>query len=54
MCGRRRLRLSNHFDRLSKRLPTSELVLLTISFHPVHDTTGKLARYGGIWKADAA
>ncbi|MCU1328356.1 MAG: electron transport protein SCO1/SenC [Bryobacterales bacterium] len=48
------LRLSNNFDRLSKRFPTSELVLLTISFDPVHDTADKLAQYGGIWKADAA
>ena len=49
------LRLNNNFDRLNKRFAMrSDLVLLTISFDPVHDTTDKLAQYGGIWKADAA
>lgn len=49
------MRLSNNFDRLSKRFPkASDLVLLTVSFDPVYDTTDKLAQYSGIWKADAA
>ena len=48
------LRLSNNFDRLNKRFPKADLVLLTISFDPVHDTADKLAQYGSIWKADPA
>ena len=46
------LRLANNFDQLAKRFPKSDLVLLTLSFDPVHDTAAKLAQYGSIWKAD--
>jgi protein SCO1 len=50
------LRLSNNFSRLQKRFAAemgSDLVLLSISFDPAHDTPEVLAKYGNIWKADA-
>jgi protein SCO1/2 len=49
-------RLSNNFGRLQKRFADRmgrDLVLLSISFDPVHDTPEVLAKYAGIWKADA-
>lgn len=49
-------RLSNNFGRLEKRFADRmgrDLVLLSISFDPVHDTPEVLAKYAGIWKADA-
>lgn len=49
-------RLSNNFGRLQKRFATRmgrDLVLLSISFDPAHDTPAVLAKYAGIWKADA-
>jgi len=48
-------RLSNNFGRLEKRFADRmgrDLVLLSISFDPVHDTPEVLAKYAGIWKAD--
>ena len=48
-------RLSNNFERLQKRFATkmgSDLVLLSISFDPVHDTPEVLAKYASTWKAD--
>jgi protein SCO1/2 len=48
-------RLSNNFGRLQKRFAGrmgSDLVLLSISFDPVHDTPEVLAKYASIWKAD--
>lgn len=43
-------RLSSHFARLQKRF--ADVVLLSVSFDPVHDGPAELARYAGIWKAD--
>ena len=48
-------RLSNNFGRLQKRFAGrmgSDLVLLSISFDPVHDQPEVLAKYASIWKAD--
>jgi protein SCO1/2 len=48
-------RLSNNFGRLSKRFADRmgrDLVLLSISFDPVHDQPKVLAKYGATWKAD--
>ena len=48
-------RLSNNFGRLQKRFAAkmgSDLVLLSISFDPVHDTPEVLAKYASTWKAD--
>jgi len=50
------LRMSNNFARLQKRFASkmgSDLVLLSISFDPAHDTPDVLAKYGTTWKADA-
>lgn len=49
------LRLANHFGVLQKRFARQlgrELVLLTLTFDPVHDTPDVLARYASQWKAD--
>lgn len=49
-------RLSNNFGRLQKRFAARmgrDLTLLSITFDPVHDTPDVLAKYAGIWKADA-
>jgi len=49
-------RLSNNFGRVQKRFADRmgrDLVLLSISFDPVHDTPEVLAKYAAIWKADA-
>ena len=48
-------RLSNNFGRLQKRFTGrigSDLVLLSVTFDPQHDTSEVLAKYGDIWKAD--
>src|SRR5580704_16408690 len=48
-------RLSNNFGRIQKRFAGktgADLVLLSISFDPVHDTPEVLAKYAGSWKAD--
>lgn len=47
-------RLSNNFGRLQKRFAGQDnLVLLTVTFDPVHDAPEELARYAKVWKADA-
>jgi protein SCO1/2 len=49
-------RLSNNFARLEKRFAGQmgrDLVLLSISFDPVHDQPEVLAKYATTWKADA-
>ena len=48
-------RLSNNFGRLSKRFADRmgrDLVLLSITFDPVHDQPKVLAEYAATWKAD--
>jgi protein SCO1 len=48
-------RLSNNFARLAKRFAGSmgrDLVLLSITFDPVHDQPNVLAKYANTWKAD--
>jgi protein SCO1/2 len=44
-------RLSNNFGQLRKRFGR-DLILLSITFDPVHDTPPVLARYAATWKAD--
>ena len=47
-------RLSNNFGRLQKRFAGQDnLVLLTVTFDPVHDAPEELARYARTWKADS-
>jgi len=49
-------RLSNNFGRIAKRFSARmgrDLVLLSVTFDPLHDTPEVLAKYAGIWKADA-
>jgi protein SCO1 len=51
------LRLANHFGALQKRFKHQlgrDLVLLTVTFDPVHDTPEVLAKYAEQWNADAA
>ena len=51
------LRLANNFDVLQKRFASRlgrDLVLLTVTFDPVHDTPEVLAEYAAQWKANAA
>jgi protein SCO1/2 len=48
-------RLSNNFGRLNKRFADRmgrDLVLLSITFDPVHDQPKVLAKYASAWKAD--
>lgn len=48
-------RLSNNFGRLAKRFADRmgrDLVLLSITFDPVHDQPKVLAKYASTWKAD--
>ena len=48
-------RLSNNLGRLQKRFADRlgrDLVLLSITMDPVHDTPEVLARYSATWKAD--
>jgi protein SCO1/2 len=49
-------RLSNNLGRLQKRFADRmgrDLVLLSVTIDPVHDTPEVLARYAATWKADA-
>jgi protein SCO1/2 len=49
------LRIANNFGALQKRFPEklgSDLVLLSVTFDPVHDQPEVLARYAKTWKAD--
>jgi protein SCO1/2 len=51
------LRLANNFNVLQKRFTREmgrDLVLLTVTFDPVHDTPEVMATYAAQWKADAA
>jgi protein SCO1/2 len=48
-------RLSNNFSQLNQRFASRmgrDLVLLSISFDPVHDQPTVLAKYASTWKAD--
>jgi protein SCO1/2 len=48
-------RMSTNFSRLQKRFAAQverDLILLTITFDPVHDTPEVMAKYGKIWNAD--
>lgn len=48
-------RFSNYFGRLQKRFADSvgkDVVLLTVTFDPVHDQPDVLAEYGKTWKAN--
>jgi protein SCO1/2 len=48
-------RLSNNFGRMQKRFAGQmgrDLVLLSVSFDPIHDQPEVLAKYASIWKAD--
>jgi protein SCO1 len=47
--------LSNNFGRLQNRFRSrlgTDLVLLSVTFDPGHDTPEVLDKYGDIWKAD--
>jgi len=49
------LRIANNFGTLQKRFPEKlgvDLVLLSVTFDPVHDQPEVLARYAATWKAD--
>jgi protein SCO1 len=51
------LRIANNFGVLQKRFQRQlgrDLVLLTVTFDPVHDTPDVLAQYAGQWNADPA
>jgi protein SCO1/2 len=48
-------RLSNNLGRLQKRFSDSlgrDLILLSVTMDPAHDTPEVLAKYGATWKAD--
>ena len=48
-------RISNNFGRLQKRFKPrlgEDLILLTVTFDPVHDTPEVLSEYAQTWKAD--
>lgn len=48
-------RLSNNFGRLTKRFASHmgrDLVLLSLTFDPAHDSPEVLAKYASTWKAD--
>jgi protein SCO1 len=50
-------RLSNNLGRLQQRFANrmgSDLVLLSVTMDPVHDTPEVLAQYAATWKANAA
>jgi protein SCO1 len=50
------LRLANNFNVLQKRFQRElgrDLILLTITFDPIHDTPEVLAKYASQWSADA-
>jgi len=49
-------RLSTNFSRLQKRFANRmgrDLILLTITFDPAHDTPEVMEKYGKIWNADS-
>jgi protein SCO1/2 len=49
------LRITNNFGLLQRRFKARmgrDLVFLTVTFDPVHDTPEALAHYASIWKAD--
>jgi protein SCO1/2 len=49
------LRISNNFGVLQRRFQPrmgKDLIFLTVTFDPVHDTPEALARYASAWKAD--
>jgi protein SCO1/2 len=49
------LRIANNFGVLQQRFKAQlgrDLVLLTVTFDPVHDTPAVLAQYAGRWSAD--
>jgi protein SCO1/2 len=51
------LRLANNFNVLQKRFDKrlgKDLVLVTVTFDPVHDTPDVLAKYAEQWKANPA
>ncbi len=51
------LRLANNFSAIQKRLRPAlgrDLMLLTVTFDPTHDTPEVLAEYGRRWDADPA
>jgi protein SCO1 len=51
------LRLANNFHVLQKRFQRElgrDLVLLTVTFDPAHDTPAVLAEYASQWRADPA
>jgi protein SCO1/2 len=51
------LRIANNFGVLQKRFKARvgrDLVLLTVTFDPVHDTPEVLAQYASRWQADPA
>ena len=51
------LRIANNFGVLQKRFQAQlgrDLVLLTVTFDPVHDTPEALAQYASRWDADPA
>ena len=51
------LRIANNFAVLQKRFKARlgrDLVLLTVTFDPVHDSPEVLAQYASQWKADGA
>ena len=51
------LRLANNFNVLQRRFKQQlgrDLVLLTVTFDPVHDTPDVLAQYAAQWSADPA
>jgi protein SCO1 len=50
-------RIANHFRLLQKRFADQlgrELIFVTITFDPAHDTPEVMANYGKTWKADSA
>jgi protein SCO1/2 len=51
------LRIANNFSVLQKRFKAQlgrDLILMTVTFDPVHDTPEVLARYASQWDADPA
>jgi protein SCO1 len=50
-------RIANHFRLLKNRFATElgrDLIFVTITFDPEHDTPEVMAKYGETWKADPA
>jgi protein SCO1 len=48
-------RIANHFRQLQKRFASrlgNDLMFMTITFDPVHDTPDVMAKYGKTWNAD--